>query len=73
MAMTLSPSFKDFLPEASYHAERTNISQITLTSGASSSEQSDRSKNSNRTPRKRSAGSALTSTRGTELDGEVNS
>ena len=67
------PSFKDFVQEVRYHAERTNIPQITLTSGASSSTQSDRSKNSNRTPRKRSAGSALTSTRGTELDSEVTS
>ena len=52
------PSFKDFVQEVRYHAERTNIPQITLTSGASSSTQSDRSKNSNLKPRKRSAGSA---------------
>ena len=64
---------KDFVQEVRYHAERTQIPQITLTLGASSSTQSDRSKNSNRTPRKRSAGSALTSTRGTERDGEVTS
>ena len=67
------PSFKDFVQEVRYHAERTNIPNITLTSGASSSTQSDRSKNSNRTPRKRSAGSALTSTRSTELDRDVTS
>ena len=64
-------SFKDFVQEVRYHAERAQIPQITLTLGASSSTQSDRSKNSNRTPRKRSAGSALTSTRGTERDGKV--
>ena len=63
------PSFKDFVQEVRYHAEQTNIPQITLTSGASSSTQSDRSKNSNHTPHN----SALTSTRGTELDGEVTS
>ena len=67
------PSFKDFVQEVRYHAERTNIPQITLTSGESSSTQSDRSKNSNRTPRKRSAASVLTSTRGTNRDGKVTS
>ena len=67
------PSFKDFVQEVRYHAERTNIPQIALTSGTSSSTQSDHFKNFNRTPCKRSANSALTSTPGTERDGEVTS
>lgn len=65
------PSFKDFVQEVRYHAERTNILQIALTSGTSSSTQSDHSRNFNRTPLKRSANSAFTSTPATERDGEV--
>ena len=45
------PSFKDFVQEVRYHAERTNILQIALTSGTSTSTQSDHSRNFNRTPR----------------------
>ena len=64
------PSFKDFVQEVRYHAERTNIPQTALTSGKSSSTQSDRTKNSNR---QRHASNALTSISGTERDGEVTS
>ena len=67
------PSFKDFVQEVRYHAERTNIPQIALTSGKSNSTQSDRIKNSTRTPRKRHVSNALTSTSGTERHGEVTS